>query len=164
MAQYSLTASTLDVSQEAILVDTSVLVGAFLPGDQFAETAKCFLDSAECQLIVPVEVVVEAWGLIVGRGKRFDRGVDLLTWLSYPGNADLIAGSTSHFPRWNDLTRNKQIDVVDAVLLCLADEMSKACRLRPPAKIATFDTRDFLRFVAGRLRFRLYDLRSDDIY
>lgn len=164
MVTYTIGARSLAVARNAVFIDTNVLVGGFVPGDQHEATAKSFLDNAEEPFVIPIAVVVEAWGMIVGSYGRPDCGLRMLAWLSDPGHADLVALPEDRLDRCRSLIEQLEIDLVDAVLACLVDEISKAGNFEPAPPIATFDTKHFVRCRSKGLQNRVWDLRSNDKY
>lgn len=148
----------VDLSRRAVLIDTNVLVAAFWPDDPLYEDTRTFLfEVVEGQLIVPMSVVVETWGMLVGSNKCWDEGIELLTWLNEPGNVTLIPQHVEHSISVKNMVSSVHIDCVDASLMYLADEVSEQCDLKPPILIATYDTADFVRcLVSHKLRFGVY--------
>src|SRR5437867_9094496 len=91
MPSYSIASCDLEVSRDAVILDTNVIVAAFHPRDQRHGDAKALLEILEeRQLIIPMVVVVEVWGMLVGSMKQLDCGYEFLTWLNNPGRDLLI--------------------------------------------------------------------------
>lgn len=123
------------------------------------------LDESDFQLLIPVAVLVEAWGLLVGRSKRWDRGVNLLDWIADPGHDAQLLYHGESITALHGLVAEVRVDCVDAILAYLAHELSNRCDLRPPIRIATFDTGDFVRCRAARqLDLTILDMKSFDEY
>ncbi len=147
MPIYSISPHEFDFSRSVFLPDTGVLVAAFWPRDPRHADARTFLfEIPTSQLIIPISVVVETWGLLVGssRIKSREAGVEFLRWLSDPGKVMLIPNPVGRAPQTWDLVRSLYVDCVDAILMDLADEITEQCKLKPPIIIITYDTRDFL--------------------
>jgi hypothetical protein len=51
-----------------------------------------------------------------------------------------------------DMASLPKVDLVDALLMYLADEITEQCELRPPILIVTLDTRDYFNGFAKGLR------------
>jgi predicted nucleic acid-binding protein len=166
MPIYRTTPFEIEISRRAVFLDTNVLVAAFHPNDQRHDYANAFLEMmVEEQLIVPMAVIIETWGMLVGSRKRWDCGVQFLTWLNNPGNATLMPQHTEHFGRVHEITQSMHIDCVDAILMYLANEISEQCNLNPPIRIATFDTSDFVRCIYTRhFHITLFDLNTLEEY
>lgn len=138
-----------EVSRRAIILDTCVLVAAFDPRDQRYDDANTFLDLVEDQLIVPLSVIVETWGMLVGRGKRWDSGIRFLSWLGDPTKVTLILHDVESFDAIRDMVNISRIDFVDAAAMKLGHGITERCNFRPPIRIATYDTGDFLRCISS---------------
>ena len=150
----------LSISREAALIDTNVLFAAFWPKDQRYESASTFLFEVwEDELLVPFPVLIETWGMLVGKNKDWASGVQLLNWISNPGTGStLLPQSATHEIRIRDIVAKMKIDCVDATLVYLADEFTHQCELVPPIRIVTYDTADFLRCIpAYNLRATIFD-------
>jgi predicted nucleic acid-binding protein len=163
MPDYQIAETVLNIARNAVLLDTNVLVEAFSSSDNSGrqEYAELFLAEIEAPLLVPTVVLIEAWGLLVGRNRAWPAGLDLLTWLNRPGQATIVPPYHKDMQRTQRNVESWYVDIVDAMLVELATDITERCDLRPPLLIATFDTSDFTR-MAGKpdLRFRIYDMRS----
>lgn len=160
MPIYKVQEASLQIRRDAILVDTNILVKAFLKGEQDQEYIYYFLEEYEHQLLIPAAVVVEAWGFIVGARKDWDGGHKLMAWLNTPGKAAIIIPQQGKFDKEGMLISGlRGIDCVDAVIYQLAHDISVECNLNPALPVATYDTRDFYRLTkhAPSLQIRLYD-------
>lgn len=146
----------LDISREAALLDTNVLFAAFSQRDQKRQNAREFLfDVWENELLVPIPVLIETWGLLVGRNKDWESGMELLNWINSPGTAvTLLPQHANHSVLVRDIIARMRIDCVDATLIYLANEFTVQCSLAPPIRIVTYDTSDFLRCIP------IYKLRA----
>jgi predicted nucleic acid-binding protein len=166
MPLYQVPVSDVDISSQAIILDTNVLVSAFLPEDERHADARAFLDllADRNQLpVVPLVVIVETWGVLVGRRGRIERAIEFVTWLNNPGNAILLPQHCNQMAEIRRLTSTLRIDFVDAMLVRIATEISESCAIKPPLRIATFDTRDFRNLIGRRdVRMRLHDLTTSD--
>jgi len=164
MPTYRTESCEVDVRRDLLLLDTGLLVAKFLPEDRKHDDAETFLElyGEERQLAVPIPVVIEAWGFLVGSRKRWDCGMELLSWVSNPGNAIvLLSQNIDDFDDVRCLSRLIHVDYIDASLSCLANDVTMQCGMSPHASVATFDTGDFMRCRAKwGLRFRIFDLNS----
>jgi hypothetical protein len=164
MPAYTVDSCQVDILGDLLLLDTGILVAKFLPEDGKHDDVEVFLDmyGEERQLAVPIPVVIEAWGLLVGSKGRWDCGMRLLLWLSDPGNSVvLLSQHTDAFDTVRELSALIHVDYIDASLSCLANDVTRQCDLSPHASVATYDTGDFLRCRAKwDLRFRIFDLKS----
>src|ERR1700683_5368049 len=80
----------IEIRRDATIIDTNVLVAAFWPEDaRYADTREFLFEMAD-EVIVAVPVVVETWGMLVGKAKRWDCGLELLNWLTNPGNEVIL--------------------------------------------------------------------------
>ena len=158
MQVYSFISTDIEVPRGSLLVDTNVLVAAFLPADDRHTDAHTFIMDADYQLIIPVAVIVETWGFLCGSRKRIDCALSCISWVSNPGNAQVFLESIDLFNRGRQLTSRMRIDLVDALLAALATDISKRGGKGPPMRIATYDRRDFLKCKSDpALRFSLFD-------
>ncbi len=167
MPEYQIAQTVLNIARNAVLLDTNVLVEAFSLQDNSGrqEYAELVLEDLEGPLLVPTVVLVEAWGLLVGRNKARPAALDLLTWLNLPGRATIVPPHRADVQRTQQIIGDLVVDCVDAMLVELATDITERCDLRPTLLIATFDTRDFTHMSRKRdLRFRIFDMRSGDIY
>ena len=159
MPSYAIAPANIPVDETTDLVDTCVLVARFSAEAERSDIALAYLDNT--RPVVLVSVLVEAWGLLVGRDRRPDFGNELLEWASSPGNAILLEDATSELCRCQGLTHKLHIDLVDALLICHAAHITRECELVRPMRIVTFDTRDLSicwRFL--QKGFRVYDLEG----
>lgn len=153
-----------EVSRRAIILDTCVLVAAFDSRDQRHEDTNAFLDLVvEDQLIVPWSVIIETWGMLVGRGKRWDSGYRFLTWLGDTSKVTVILQDVESFDSIKDMVKTARVDCVDAAAMQLGHGITEQCNLRPSIRIATYDTGDFLKCISSlRLKITLFDLNTMD--
>lgn len=165
MPQYRIIETVHEIAQGAVLLDTGVLVAAFSPSESQGRTdyAEFYLEHVDVSLLVPSMVIVEAWGVIVGRDGARSRGLDLLTWLNRPGRATVMYANSHDIDRAQRLLRGlPRIDVVDAMLVELATDITEACGLHHALPIATFDPSDFVNMSRKhRIRLRVVDMRSE---
>jgi len=152
------------IARGAILLDTNVLVGAFWPEDQNHEVCQLIFDMPE-QLLVPLGVVVESWGMLVGSRKRWDCGLQLLAWLANPGTDAYVIHHADRIESVRDLIQKVNVDCVDALLVWMANTITEHCQLTLPIRIATFDTADFVKCMrTGRFKLKLLDMKTLDEY
>jgi len=148
---YSIEHYDIEITRRAVIFDTNVLVARFSPDDIHHDDAIVLLEDMlfECnytQFLVPIAVVVETWGFLVGSRKNLESGFDLLSWLVQPGKAPtLIPHNPELVFRSATLTQEMRIDVVDALLVELATELSSHCELNPPITILSYDRTDYLK-------------------
>ena len=161
MPEYTRTAS-YQLSRNLVIVDTNVLVAAFLPADQNHDVAQLLFDRdfAE-QILVPTSVIVETWGMLTRRDRDAQVKRNFLVWLTNPGSGATPILDDGEFNVTADALRKEDIDCVHVLLLRLATHLTTSISAKPPVRIATFDTRDFLRFV-GRTEFSfmLFDMNA----
>lgn len=144
MPEYRLDSLAYDVMHKSVLLDTNVLVGAFDPEDSNHEEARFFIDESQYQLLVPLAVIVEAWGFLVGSRKKWNLGFEMLAWLNTPGRAIIIASKGDNIPEVQGLAQIiEKLDCVDAVLVLLSEEIRLKCGFSAGPPIATYDLRDF---------------------
>lgn len=161
MPTFTVDACELDVARRSVIVDTGVLVGAFLSEDETHPWARLWLDECREQFVVPLAVVVEAWGFIVGARKNWQAGLALLAWLHDPGHGVLLVPQTGRdLAKAQETATQSHVDCVDAFVMHLADDLTRALSLSPPARIATCDLRDFT-LLWGRFRLSLLLLTHD---
>lgn len=157
----------LSISRQAVFLDTNVLFAAFWDEDEKHEMAKYFLEVFTDEIVIPIPVIIECWGLIVGSRNRRDRGLAVLDWVHSPGNATLIPATPELLWRSRTFCSRFCIDLVDAFLLSLADDLSARHQIKPSIRIVTFDNRDFFRCIGPRrdsLKIRLMDPGTGDVY
>jgi len=157
----------LSISRQAVFLDTNVLFAAFWDEDEKHKMAKYFLEVFTDEIVVPIPVIIECWGLIVGSKKRRDRGLAVLDWVQNPGNATLMPATPELLGRSHTFCRRFCIDLVDAFLVSLADEFSARYQIKPAIRIVTFDNRDFFKCIGLRrdnLKIRLMNPETRDVY
>ncbi len=167
MPIFPLRESSIFIPEDAVLLDTNVIISAFDEAEDSHEDAGIFVFELGIPLVITLSVVVEAWGLLVGSRKKRSLGRELLAWTATPGNATIVAESSRRFAGVRNLVdKHPRLDFVDAALVSTADMISVQCHLNPPLLIATFDTGDFLRVMATQaFRFRLLDVMNlDEVY
>jgi predicted nucleic acid-binding protein len=150
----------IPIPPESLILDSCVLVSAFLPVDEWHDHARAFLQS-DSVFVVPYVVTAEAWGVLVRSKKERRRfGLKMLEWLATSPGIILV-------PEWKDLMERSRlvcekypIDFVDALLMTLASDISNARPKGGHAQIATYDTRDF-QICCREFPFVFLDLRSD---
>ncbi len=153
----------VEISRNSMLLDTNVLVAAFDKDDPDHIDAGTFVREFDYQWLVPIAVVVESWGMLVGSRKNWQAGYELLAWINTPGTGVVVLPEDSDLSEEHGITRSQQLDCVDAMIVRTANAITMVCGLRPSLHIATFDTGDFLRLLgARRYRFNLFDMRSFD--
>jgi hypothetical protein len=153
-----------EVHRDAILLDTNVLIDAFgeTMGDDHLAASLLLFESGR-QLLVPIAIVIEAWGFLVGANKNWDAGIEMLTWLLTPGTKVIILPQSNQIESEFGLMKALRVDLVDAMIARLATAISRECRLTPRLPVATKDLSDFVRvFKADDIEITLLDYRSLD--
>jgi predicted nucleic acid-binding protein len=131
-------------------LDTNVLVAGFVKEEAYHAQARLFLDEVEDDLLVPVVVLVEAWGLIVGREKRPDLGLQMIRWVNTPGRATVLPQPIDDFIDVQTLLESTRVDCVDGILFNLALRLTGELRTMPLVRVATYDASDFYRCMSRR--------------
>lgn len=166
MPEYEIPASILDITRDTILLDTNVLVAAFMANEdeRRQEIARVVVHEDATPLLIPSVVVVEAWGLMVGSRKDRLGGMAFLHWLNTPGRATVVPPHRTEFTETRRLMDALRVDCVDAMLAELATDITERLSLRPELPIATFDTGDFTRLSGNReLRFSIFDMKTFEL-
>jgi len=143
-----------------MLLDTGVLVRAFGQSDDSAEV-KYLLDEMEVQWLVPVCSIVEAWGQIVGSKKeRLPYGVVMIRWLMTPGKAVVLAQQGEPIDKVLDFINRLRVDVVDAMLLSIATDLTDQCSYVPPMHIASYDSDFYVGHGSEGVRMTAYSMHD----
>lgn len=161
MPSYEIGPRTFEISREAIITDSNLFVEAFIPGSPNYEWANYFLEETTDQWLIPISVVVETWGQLVGSYRNWVAGSNFLAWLNTPGKELLIIGHDGEIVDEREIMERLRVDCVDAMILNLATRLFHNCRLEKPLRVATSDLRDFSRLGGQGIRFQLYDWRED---
>jgi len=165
MAVYRPNNTVYQVSRESVFVDTNILVGAFCPRDIFHEDSRIFLNEFSCQWLLPVAVIVEAFGVIVSRTRSFYEAYTMLSWANTPGNAIVIDCTKGRMNEETEVMNRFQVDCVDAILMLLATDISRSCGFGVQLPVATYDAKDFLKGISDeRMYYDIYDMRTGDRY
>ncbi len=123
------------------LIDTNVLVAYFDPSDKHHESAKNFIDYLALELqvpLVPVSVVVEAWGVCPEKERH-----KMIEWLAQPGNIEILPEDSDVYAIATTTATKYDTDIVDALLIHHAKAVTSQCSLPSPLPIATFDNRNW---------------------
>lgn len=144
------------------MLDTNVLVSAFSKDDRHHESARYFLDEFEGQFIIPVAVLIETWGMLVGsRNRDFRAGLSVVDWVNTPGKAVLLPQSVERVVDMRSLIGNTRVDCVDAMVFQLATEISRQMPGGDSIFVATYDTSDFYKCMqAHGVRIDIFDMRD----
>jgi predicted nucleic acid-binding protein len=165
MPVYTIPRYEQNIRRDTVILDTNVLVAAFYPKDKYHEDAKYFIDEWWEPLVVPIAVLIETWGMIVGSRKYWKGGIELLAWLSTPGNAELLPQNIEQFADASNKMKSIYVDCVDALVSHLADDISRCCQFDPHIKVATYDTKDMMKCrMENDLHLTILDLNSLDVY
>lgn len=169
MPVYRIDGVEYDIPRGGVLIDTNVVVARFDPRDENHDRAVGFLavlDGRPFFPVLPVSVLIESWGVLVGGKRQPNRtGCEMLAWALEPGTAIVLPDFPTRLDQVRELASELEIDVVDVVLIELSSCLQRECRLDDPLPIASFDQRDFYKAL-GRVPsvIRLMDLESLDIY
>jgi predicted nucleic acid-binding protein len=149
-----------EIARNAVLLDTNVLVSRFVPGDALHFEAMYLLDTVP--VLVPLCVIGEAFSVVLSRHNGFrDPAIEMLRWASTPGAVTIIRDDDTLTKRTDELCARFGIDYVDAMLMLVADRLSRKCLGGMKLKIATADTRDFYRLMGANTHsFEICDMRS----
>lgn len=149
----------MGIPRDSIIVDTCVFVSAFLPKEPTHQHAKDFLNKGFPFLVLYV-VIAEAWGVMVGRAKQRHNAVRMLRFISEQPNLILIPGWKDLFDCSREFCEDLEIDLVDSYLMNFSSFLGGRLSIPQGLKIATYDTRDFLKCY-GSLKFGFLDLREE---
>lgn len=162
MASYIVEIDPYDISSDAMLLDTNVLVGAFDPSDRYHDDANCFIMEYPYQWLVPIAVIIETWGILVGRSKKFYAGFNFLKWINTPGSVVVIDNTKDKMSEEATLINEFRIDCVDAILMLLATDIGVKCGYKE-LPVATYDTKDFMKVIGtSGFHFDVFDMRTLD--
>ena len=154
---------SFDCPRRFLLLDTNVLMAYFLPNDPFHEDCQIVLDE-----IIPENyqgvgilnaVLVECWGMIVGKSSRPDIGLRLFDWVSNIGNRAIVIPSSSVIIQGSQrLVRELNVDYVDALLMFYATSLTN--QLGESVSICSLDRRDLYKRFERRdlaLEYRVFN-------
>ena len=163
MPEFMFHSAALLITHRSVLVDTNVLVAAFREEEEHNYEADFFLNErSDLEILIPVCVVVETWGFLVGARGNWRSGYNLLAWLNTPGRATVISqkGDLS-VEQQVVISLGRRIDCVDAMISRIAHDISVECALRKSIPIATYDTSDYY-LINQRHNFdlRVFDMRD----
>ncbi len=159
MPSFEIGSRTFEISRAAVITDSNLFVEAFVPGSPDYDWANYFLEESTDQWLIPISVIVETWGQIVGSKGNWLAGLNFLAWLNTPGKELLIIGHDGEITEERETMEGLRIDCVDAMILTLATRIFHQCRLETPLRIATSDLRD-LRLGVRDIPFQVYDWRE----
>lgn len=167
MALYVVDGRTYDLPSQSALIDTNLLVAYFDDREADHEKSSQFfalLDGAYFFPVIPMSVLVEAWGLLVGRNRNHYNGLKLLDWSLQPGTVAVVPDSPTDLPMIAQLVATHELDVVDAMLLQLAYDIQQKCEMPKPLPIASMDRRDFYRILGQvGIAIRIIDIETLDV-
>jgi predicted nucleic acid-binding protein len=160
MPIFTIPDTVFDLHRRAVMLDTNVVYAAFNQQDARHEDSLAYLELEE-QYLLPMSVIVETWGLLVGRDRNWNAGFDFLGWINDPRSGVVVINHAESVVRIRELSTSVHVDCVDATILYLADQISRECGYASGFRIATYDTADFLKSLkVAKLRFTLFDLNS----
>ena len=164
MPLFTIPERVFDLHRRAAMLDTNVVYAAFSEVDSRHGDCLAYLELEE-QYLLPLSVVVETWGLLVGRDRNWDAGFEFLRWITDPSSGAVVLNHSESMAKIHALARSVHVDCVDATILYLADQISRECGYDPGLRVATYDTADFLRSLkASKFNLTIFDLRTlDDI-
>jgi predicted nucleic acid-binding protein len=162
MPLFTISEVTHDLHRRAVLLDTNVVYAAFSPSDSRHGDTVAYLELEE-QFVLTLPVIVETWGLLVGRDRDWTAGLKFLRWIDDPSSGVVVVNHAENMTTVQAVAASAHVDCVDATILLLADQITRQCGYAPWFRVATYDTRDFWRSLkAAKLRFTLVDLNSLD--
>src|SRR5690242_13372750 len=103
----------LELSRLAVMLDTNVVYAAFSAGDFRHDDSVTFLQLGN-QYVLPLPVIIETWGLLVGRDANWRAGFEFLEWLQDPKSGVVVINHTESFDKIKALASSIHIDCVDA--------------------------------------------------
>ncbi len=161
MARFIISERPYEVPQRSALLDTNVLVAFVDEEDSKHPDAVAALEVLDYSWVVCFPVLLESWNLLARKRQHVSKAHLLLRWVLTPGNVILIDEKLEEIDVHKTNTEQFRVDLVDSVLMRLADDISRAGRVQPAIHVATFDTGDFLRcFNKVGLKFNVYDMRT----
>lgn len=166
MPVYQSSQFELDFSRNVILIDTGVVYAAFSERDQRKESAQAFLALWDGDILISASVVVETWGLLVGRDRDWDRGIEFIEWMQKLGNrVFLLPQEVDQFHAVYSIMTTVHISVVDSFNANTAHRITNECAMKPFLTIATYDFGDYLKARQKcSAHLNLIDPDSFDIY
>ena len=161
MPDFEIGATTFDISRDAVILDSNLLIEAFLTNSPRKTESLYFLEQFPHQWVIPIGVVVETWGFIVGKNDDWIGGGNFLSWINTPSTNIVVIGHDGVLVDERNFIDSLQIDCVDSMIVTLATRIFHTCNFGSPVPIATWDTRDFYR-LGGRqdIRIQVYDLNE----
>jgi predicted nucleic acid-binding protein len=151
----------IELPRNIALLDTNVLVAFCDPDETTHEHTKAALDMGEYRWAVTRSALVEASSFLSGKRKKPHLSNYLLEWVMTPGEVICVGETTASIDSARSYAIRFHVDFVDAALLDLANRITVHLDLRPAVHVATYDTRDFLRFYGqDDLSFHVYDMRD----
>lgn len=151
-----------DLPRNIALLDTNVLISLSDASDGRHRNTIDVLDFGEFRWAVAYATVVEAWNFLVGRHKKRYEAYRLMEWVLTPGEVILLneAIETHELQVAHVWCKQLKLDIVDAMLVSIADKISRECNIAPSVHVATYDTGDFLRLFGAERAFNVYDMRD----
>lgn len=161
MPRFEIPTSSVELHRRAVMLDTNVVYAAFAIDDAKHNDSRAYLEM-EDQYLLPLPVIVETWGLLVGRSGNWTAGFSFLSWIIDPRNNVVVVNHSEDIASIRYLAESLRLDCVDATMIYLADKISRECGYAQGFRIATFDTADFLKSLSldRKFRFSLVDLNS----
>lgn len=160
MPIFTIPEAGFDLHRRSVMLDTNVVYAAFSKTDSRHDDCVAYLELEE-QYLLPLPVIIETWGLLVGRDRNWSAGFEFLRWMSNPRSAVVVINHSESMTRIRELATSLRVDCVDATILYLADHISRQCGYSRGFRIATYDTADFLKSLkAFKFSFTLVDLNS----
>jgi predicted nucleic acid-binding protein len=144
MPFFEIESEKVELRRDVVVLDTNVLYAAFKDDDFRHEDSLAYLEVPK-QFVLPMSVIVETWGLLVGKAHLWQSGFAFLQWIIDPSSGVVVIHNCGAIADIHNLAAALRIDCVDATILYLADKITRQCRLKPSCIVATYDTRDFLR-------------------
>jgi predicted nucleic acid-binding protein len=144
MPFFEIESEKFELRRDVVVLDTNVLYSAFKDDDFRHEDSRAYLEVA-MQFVLPMSVIVETWGLLVGKANLWQSGFAFLQWIVDPSSGVIVIHHCEGIADIHNLAASLHIDCVDATILYLADKITRQCGLKPSCIVATYDTRDFFR-------------------
>lgn len=166
MRTFTVPHASLQINRGGCLIDSNLLIAAFGGPSEEDEYPAAWIKLNEFLVHIYVldAVIVESWGVLVGRDGNRQGGLEMLQWLSSSGNAVVVPSRETNYAAATLLVRTvDQLDLVDALLLVAASRITRTLEIGDPFKIATYDTGDFLAaYDIEKVEYSLIDLNTDE--
>lgn len=157
----------LGITRNSVLFDTCVFVSAYDPKDPYYDHASDLISNCSKIILVPIAVVVEVWAVLVGSrmGRLHKPALNFLNDIQDPGRFIIFPHGKESASHCTIICDRVGVDVVDAMLVSIADELDRVLPAGEVMQIASYD-RDFHKLRKSGLghNFHFCDLQTDEIY